>query len=1050
MNDKTIINAISTTYFVIVSFFTFIFLSLSTIFIVLQNGLYLDNISIPNVKIKQLYINWNEKIDIKIEHLSIYNKNSKNAKPFNIKKIKKYIKKISSLNHFIGDIVIDKVVYNTTTASIVYRGANKGTVTITSPTINFDSEIYHDNNNFVMHIKKLKSLNNNINAKGDLYLNLKSIELFSNLHVNINDEIDANLFLKADTKKLVYSLQNNKNIKDIHYLFNTLNLPKEIKFWALDAIDMQYVSIEDAHGFVDFNNPKEAFKNISIKATVNKLNYTYNLKLDSIHTNHTQLDFKNGILYIRPKQAYSYGMFLGKSWLKIDFTKQEELLTLYLLFNAKLNKDMLHILETYKIKLPFLQNSGSVDTNLKLAVGLQTIDIDARGKFHTKQANFNYLGLNIDIFDAYIKLNNYDVKIKNMKAKYKDMLTSNVNVKYNAHTSKGAISFRENSVNLKNYNISLAQKPLNVIYNIAPNSDSISVEQSSWLYKNIPILIDAIHIPFNLQTLSLNLPATYYDIKDISTGFIEGNIDIKDIVANLKVDVLSFDYHNVTLNKSNTQLNIMYNKLLKISAKNKISFNSNNLDIDLANFNATLNTNSIDINNTYLTIDNLLYTKIDASYNTKTDENKINLHNLSIKNNGVSLYKKDDLTLNIQQKKSTKMLKADEIDLKIIKGKNYWEIKANSLEKISKNSKFLRDLNVTNGNVVMKNSDDTDVIKLNANLIYPYKLLSINNEILNTYKIKGAISNSKAHLNINDKVSVEIDKNIDINMSNCSINLHPLLEMLQTIKQPSNSKKESSITLKAHDIDISLGNNRRILAETIDLQYTNKILTAQLKHKNGSAGLKFNNQNFHIYGSNFNDVFMDNLFSLSKYKGGSLDFSITGKITDYSGVFYIKDTTVLDYKVLNNVLATINTIPSLVTFSLPGYNKHGLKVDTSYMKFTVKDGLFNVSDFVIDSKELDIFGKGVANLKKDTIDATVNLRTDLGSNISKIPIVGYIMFNGESISTNLSIKGKLSDPQVKSLLAKDIITAPINILKRTVLFPFKLIESVVGDKNSSK
>ena len=413
--------------------------------------------------------------------------------------INKYLKKAPYLNNFIGSIVIDNIIYNTTTASLAYRGANKGILKVSSPTITLDSEIYFDNNHFIMHIKKLQSPHHNINAKGDLFLDLKSVKLFSNLHVNVNNDVDANLFVKADTKKLFYSLRNNKKIKDIHYLFKTLHLPKEIKFWALDAIDMHYLSIEDAHGFIDLDKPQEVLKNISIKATVHKLNYTYNLKLDAIHTDHTQLEFKKGVLYIRPKQAYSYGMFLGKSWLKIDFTKQEELLTLYLLFKGKLNQDMLHILKTYKIKLPFLQNSGDVETNLKIAVGLRTIDIDAHGTFFTKQANFNYLGLNIEIFNALIKLNNYDVKIKNMKAKYKDMLTSNVNVKYNAHTSKGVISFTKNSVNLKEYNLSLAPKPLHVLYTIAPNSDSISVGESSWLYKDIPIVVDAIKIPFSLK-----------------------------------------------------------------------------------------------------------------------------------------------------------------------------------------------------------------------------------------------------------------------------------------------------------------------------------------------------------------------------------------------------------------------------------------------------------------------------------------------------------------------------------------------------------------------
>ena len=55
-----------------------------------------------------------------------------------------------------------------------------------------------------------------------------------------------------------------------------------------------------------------------------------------------------------------------------------------------------------------------------------------------------------------------------------------------------------------------------------------------------------------------------------------------------------------------------------------------------------------------------------------------------------------------------------------------------------------------------------------------------------------------------------------------------------------------------------------------------------------------------------------NFFSLSKFKGGNLNFSMNGNITDYDGLFYITDTIIVDYKMLNNILAFVNTVPSLV------------------------------------------------------------------------------------------------------------------------------------------
>ena len=73
MNDKKIINAISRIYFISTSLLLFIFLSLCVIFIVLQNGLYLQSVNFSNLKAKQLYIKWNEYLDVSVKEIKIVN-----------------------------------------------------------------------------------------------------------------------------------------------------------------------------------------------------------------------------------------------------------------------------------------------------------------------------------------------------------------------------------------------------------------------------------------------------------------------------------------------------------------------------------------------------------------------------------------------------------------------------------------------------------------------------------------------------------------------------------------------------------------------------------------------------------------------------------------------------------------------------------------------------------------------------------------------------------------------------------------------------------------
>jgi hypothetical protein len=108
------------------------------------------------------------------------------------------------------------------------------------------------------------------------------------------------------------------------------------------------------------------------------------------------------------------------------------------------------------------------------------------------------------------------------------------------------------------------------------------------------------------------------------------------------------------------------------------------------------------------------------------------------------------------------------------------------------------------------------------------------------------------------------------------------------------------------------------------------------------------------------------------------------------------------------------------------------------------------SDIYLNSIELKILGRGDVNLKKNTIDMTLNLKTDLGSNLSKVPLVGYILLDGDTISTTLNITGKLADPKIESLIARDIIVAPINIIKRTLTLPYKLIKDTLEDINDTK
>jgi hypothetical protein len=145
---------------------------------------------------------------------------------------------------------------------------------------------------------------------------------------------------------------------------------------------------------------------------------------------------------------------------------------------------------------------------------------------------------------------------------------------------------------------------------------------------------------------------------------------------------------------------------------------------------------------------------------------------------------------------------------------------------------------------------------------------------------------------------------------------------------------------------------------------------------------------------------------------------------------------------MNNIFAFLNTIPALVTFSVPHYNTKGLTVDEAYGGFSIKDNVMTIKGFHVMAPELAFNGKGVVDLSNRTLNVETSLVTEAGSNLSKIPLLGYILVGEEDnkATTTINISGPLSDPTVSNTLAKDIVIAPFNIVKRALTFPVHYID----------
>lgn len=1045
MSDTIIINTISKIHSIIINFFVFIFLTLFIIFAILQNGLSIEKISVQNLKIEKLYIKWGEKLNVNINKIEI-TAQAKNTPPLNIKKMKQILGEFLLFNNWFETIKINQIQVNELFASLKYADKTNGFLVISSPNILFHALLFFDSDTLNFHIEEFHDFKRKIDIQGDIIFNSKKLTVLSALNININDNAKLILFTYATERKLFYTLKTVKNIEKIQHLINILELPKEVQYWVYDAIKMQNIALKKFYGWLEYNKLEEALQHLHASAIVNQLIYTYNPKLDAIHTLATELEFKNGILFIFPKKAYSYDAFLDKSYLQIDFNHAEELLSLFLKFQGSVDKNILKILNTYKINLPFLQNKGVVATNLKIDVNLRTIAVNAVGDFFTKEANFNYLGLDIDIFDAYISLNNFDVTIKEMLAKYQNIATAKVNVKLNVDKHQGTIKFQVQESKFKEIGLSLKTqpKPLIVNYKISPKQDIISVENSIWSFRDKELFINRLDIPCDLKNLTVELPTTLIEIPNILSASFSGNLSFAPTKVNLQIELFKFLYNNIELQQSNAQSEIVYeNEELKIKSPNRLKLQINDTQTVMEDIAVNFKNKNLLLQHGILSIENLLTTNVEGEYNLESKNGVFNFQNLNIKNEDFNEIFSDNkpiqLLINSHDENTT--LSISELFAEYILTKDSWKFKIDSLAKIAQKSKLLQDYNLTEGNFEISQQKNHDNINILANIKYPYKFVLNEDKEIENYMIQGKINtqNKEMNLTINDIIKIGIDDNITINAKNIGVNINEIFRFFNDANTTINQSKKI-VSLKTQNCFLYITKNRRILSDSIDLQYANNRIDAQLFYHGAKANFELEKKQFHLHGKNFDDTFMQHLFALSKFKDGTFTFKIDGSTKEYDGIFLFNNITVLEYKILNNILAFVNTIPSLVTFSLPGYNTIGLPIKEGYLHFKAKDNLYNITDINFNSQELSIVGKGVVNLQANSIDLDLNLQTDLASNMSKIPAIGYIIFGENSISTSLSVTGSLSNPDVHSKLVQEIIVAPFNIIKRTFLFPLKLFD----------
>ncbi len=512
-----------------------------------------------------------------------------------------------------------------------------------------------------------------------------------------------------------------------------------------------------------------------------------------------------------------------------------------------------------------------------------------------------------------------------------------------------------------------------------------------------------------LMTYDIDLPI--YQKKGITKGVLK----IKVTFKNNKLDVEG------VFTTKNSLLDIEGIELIVHKAKIKLKNSSLNIDssyVEIKDIIKAFAKGFIDLNKKRAQI------KLSKNYI------KISFDNIDILN--IDNFK-DSLTINFSYPKYTKLIfKNLNTILYIYKNKTAISIK--NLEKLKPYSNFLQKIDIKKGNINISTTDYKQ-FNIQGELVKDNRFLYKNKKFIKNFKIKGVIDKKRSIVFANGgKIKVIYENFPKIYIKEYDIKLK------KDIVYGNKKEKLPDFYLFGKSSNIHF-NEHTILSEKYSLKINKSQINFNSRYKNGSMNFKGNTNNFVILASKLNDEFVKKFLNIYGIEGGEYFLQASGNINNLQGEVKFYNSTLKDLALINNIMAFLNTIPALVTFSDPGYSTKGFKVKKGEICFRLKNGILNIDKLSFNGKSLNVEGVGKINLKSNTIDMKLKLKTfkKVTDIISKIPVAGYILLGEEGgIFTVLKLEGNLMKPKITTKLPQETLKAPVNIIKRTLQLPFKI------------
>ncbi len=1021
-------------------------------YVVLLNGLQVERLALDGVIFEDATLKWDNGLSLDIAKVQLNERKRSDTKKINGTAVQRALKTVRFVRKIVPSITIHSIQYKKYKVQLSSREEQPHqplALILNSDDLYLEATVFQEQDDIRITLTDLFSKQLDSSASGSFFVDAKTFQGRGELTANLAGCLPVQLSIAADLEGLSFQGQGDGEITTIKPFVDLFGLRPDIQPWITEYLNGSRYHLQAVSGNLPWRDPAAILDSLTAKIRVDGCTYAFASGLEPIRTEYTEVTFNNGVLEIFPHGSSFYGQDGEKSWLDINFNDPENiLLTAKIKTRARANADILNLLAYYGIQLPFLQKSGKVSTDLTLAINLNREHVQASGVLEVGESLFVYDSHVYHVESGLIKLNNSDITIEDLVIGVKELFRAKVDGSIQPQDSLADLSIAVEHLSLDINDTVLTLEPgsapLQLNFQGRPRNSTLAAPPSHWSVGGKTLYVDAFSMPFDYQKFSGKLPMTRLVVPGLAEFVVGGSFNGRKQLANLQATVLDVHLPFLSLTVSPLALHLDYDQQLHITAAHKSSWQFSGSELTLFPFDLWWSKEQLRIEKGQLHFAGLLDTLFKGAYDFNTQRGRFHLNELAIGNSqGYSIFNMPgELMMDLGVNEEVTWVNFDELGLFLLSQiDGEWDVALHDFSALYDHSPLLQRLKITKGTFHLVTPGVGSSLQFSGEISSDYSFLVRDGQPQSDYIFSGEYSQAGLNAVVNKDLQVHYGDGLEISSRDIGYNVPAFIRYRkETRKGDASDHPISDFTLKANDGYLFFREEYRILADTMTLTGKGGQRDLVVTHGQGDIKVQMIGDSFSLKGQGLNDQFINALAPSAKFEGGNLSGYAEGTVDRFTALVRTDETLLKEYAMLNNILAVVNTLPALITFTFPQYDSTGWPVDSTLCWFDYDQGTATVKAMELNSPEMDLRGIGTVDLFKQQVDLNVNMLTQAGQNMSKIPLIGYILAGEERRPTlSFHVTGDLLDPTVESTAFEEVLTMPFEMVFRTMATPFRWV-----------